>query len=310
MRKVNVDVRILWHTPDPARWIASAAKLCYKDADIPEIVEGMGEEEIDRRVEHILDSRHLSCLRHAVFHFGIQGVSRTYTHQQVRHNAGVDYEQQSQHYTTMRDWGCNAPPTVAKLLRRKARDMLEDDELALLEIYEGGMDSAKEYYNEAIRYGMPKEEARQLLPNACETRLVMTANLNAVFNMARQRTCFLNTPETLEVWQKIRLLVIGVMPILKRHLGPSCWTEGICWEGDRYFKKCGRPWGGRKDVVVWYPPFPRAIIYADGMETYKTVSGNKGLCKHLGKTKMLDKCDQQALAQAGKGGDGGDRKES
>jgi thymidylate synthase (FAD) len=84
---------------------------------------------------------------------------------------------------------------------------------------------------------VPREDARYLLPNAAETKLVCTMNARSLYNFFRLRCCRRAQWEIRELALKMREEVRRVAPVLFALAGPSCETEGICWEGEF---SCGR----------------------------------------------------------------------
>src|SRR5512145_3077352 len=91
-------VQLLTHTPDPEQVVAAAARLCYSDASIGQLLE-RAPEQAPKLLRKILDMGHLSVLEHASFTFGIEGISRACSHQLVRHRI-ASYSQQSQRYVS------------------------------------------------------------------------------------------------------------------------------------------------------------------------------------------------------------------
>ncbi|MDR1413078.1 MAG: FAD-dependent thymidylate synthase, partial [Actinomycetes bacterium] len=155
-----MNVQLLYHTPEPERAIAAAARLCYAPVGAAELMEVMSDEQIHSILRTILRSGHLAALEHASYTFAIDGVSRAMTHQLVRHRL-ASYNQQSQRYV---DYDTSPdfilPPSVA-------------DNPQAARVY---MDScARDFdaYRSLIDLGVPKEDARYLLPNAMETKIVV-----------------------------------------------------------------------------------------------------------------------------------------
>ena len=97
-----MKVELLFHTPDPERAIATAARLCYAPVGATELLETMPEDRVEKVLNTILSSGHFSTLEHASFTFAIEGVSRALTHQLVRHRV-ASFNQQSQRYVKFKD---------------------------------------------------------------------------------------------------------------------------------------------------------------------------------------------------------------
>ena len=97
-----MQVELLYHTPDPERAVATAARLCYAPVGASELMESLSDERIRKVLTTILESGHLSTLEHASYTFAIDGVSRALTHQLVRHRL-ASFNQQSQRYVRFDD---------------------------------------------------------------------------------------------------------------------------------------------------------------------------------------------------------------
>ena len=152
-----MHVELLYHTPDPERAIATAARLCYAPVGAAELMETMPEERIRSVLTTIMESGHFSTLEHASYTFAVDGVSRALTHQLVRHRI-ASFNQQSQRYVKFKD-GVDVvtPDTIASDPERKA---LFDDAIA----------AAVSAYEKLLDAGVPAEDARYLLPNAAESK--------------------------------------------------------------------------------------------------------------------------------------------
>ena len=97
-----MQVELLYHTPDPERAIATAARLCYAPVGAAELMEAMPEERVKSVLSTIMSAGHTSTLEHASYTFAVDGVSRALTHQLVRHRI-ASFNQQSQRYVKFTD---------------------------------------------------------------------------------------------------------------------------------------------------------------------------------------------------------------
>jgi flavin-dependent thymidylate synthase len=96
-----LKVKILSHTPNPEEVIASAAKLCYSSVGVNEIMDKQDNESIQKFIKRLASIKHLSPFEHASFTFAIEGVSRSLTHQLVRHRiASYCVSKDTQIYTS------------------------------------------------------------------------------------------------------------------------------------------------------------------------------------------------------------------
>ena len=172
-----MDVRLLSHTPDPERAIAAAARLCYAPVGAAELLETMSDEAVRKVLKTIITSGHTSALEHASYTFAIDGVSRALTHQLVRHRL-ASYNQQSQRYVSYAEEPAFiVPPAVAA-----------DPEAASSASWTPCAASFVAY-RRLLDSGVPAEDARYLLPNAMETKIVVTMNIRELLHFFELRCC-------------------------------------------------------------------------------------------------------------------------
>lgn len=221
-------VQLLDYTRNPELTVARAAKCCYSDSDIDTLCENMSQEEIEKYIEMLCRSGHMSPFEHANFTFAIEGVSRAMSHQLVRHRI-ASYSQQSQRYVDMCNFEYNTPASI------------EQNE-KFCERFHNLMYEISVFYDDMVEEGIPKEDARAILPNATQTRLVMTMNARSLHNLFYFRCCNRAQEEIREVADGMLQLVRNVAPALFKVAGPSCITEGKCHE----HKSCGKP---RVDLI-------------------------------------------------------------
>ncbi len=217
-----MQVVLLSFTPDPEQTVAAAARLCYSDAGAGELREQMGRERTVSFIKKLLSMGHESPLEHANFTFGMEGVSRTLTHQLVRHRI-ASYSQKSQRYVDESSFEYIIPPSVKK-------------EEEAYHLYVQQMEKIREAYA-ALAEKVPQEDARYLLPNACETKLVVTMNARSLRNFFRLRMCRRAQWEIRNLAEKMFEEVERVAPMLLHKAGPPCEAENYCPEG-RY--SCGK----------------------------------------------------------------------
>ncbi len=241
-----MKVRLLAYTPDPERTVASAAKLCYAAADIDTVREGLTDEKTAAFVEMLADMGHESPIEHASFTFGIEGVSRSLLAQITRHRI-ASFSVQSQRYVRENQFEYVTPPEIAEIpealeLYREAmeRDQKYYDELSAIlkkkhteELMALGMDEKA-----ASRAAEKKaiEDARFVLPNACDTKMIMTINARSLINFFHHRCCNRAQWEIRELADKMLEQVYRVAPDIFKKAGPSC-IAGPCPEGKM---SCGR----------------------------------------------------------------------
>lgn len=220
-----MDVRLLYSTPDPERAVAAAARLCYAPVGAAELLEQMSDTAVRKVLKTIITSGHTSALEHASYTFAIDGVSRAMTHQLVRHRL-ASYNQQSQRYVAYdEDPRFIVPPSVAA-----------DPEAAA----EFGQACADAFlaYRRQIELGVPAEDARYLLPNAMETKIVVTMNVRELLHFFELRCCKRAQWEIREVALAMLELVEPTAPHIFMDAGASC-RRGACREGKM---TCGDPY--------------------------------------------------------------------
>ncbi|RNL20774.1 FAD-dependent thymidylate synthase [Slackia faecicanis] len=220
-----MQVELLYHTPDPERAIATAARLCYAPVGASELMETMPPERVESVLSTIMKSGHFSTLEHVSYTFAIDGVSRALTHQLVRHRL-ASFNQQSQRYVKFKDGLATVKPaTVA-----------ENEEASAL--FDEAIEAAVSAYTKLLEAGIPAEDARYLLPNAAETKIVVTMNVRELLHFFELRCCNRAQWEIRELAQKMLELVRPTAPYVFLDAGPSC-VRGKCSEGKM---TCGKPY--------------------------------------------------------------------
>jgi thymidylate synthase (FAD) len=224
-------VRLIAFTGEPSRLVAAAAKLCYSASSVEELYDGLGDGEITRFLKILRDSGHESPFEHASFTFAIEGVSRVATHQLVRHRI-ASFSQRSQRYVTMGDAKYVAPPSVK-----------QNEEAAA--IFEKAARDAHEAYGRLASMGVPKEDARFILPHGWETSIIVTMNARELAHFFRLRLCRRAQWEIRATAREMLALAYGAAPELFESCGPRCLSGG-CAEK----KPCGRPYASLEEVLA------------------------------------------------------------
>lgn len=226
----TLKVTLLSHTPGPERAVAAAGRLCYSSSTAAALAEQMTDEEVGKLIRLLVNSGHLSTFEHASFSFGVDGISRACSHQLVRHRL-ASYSQQSQRYVPFSgESGFIVPPGIA-------------EEPEALAVFEEAMRSAREAYDRLVAIGEQRglgketiqEDARFVLPNAAETRIVVTMNARELRHFFQVRCCRRAQWEINRLAWTMLFLVKAAAPLLFRKAGPTC-LHGKCGEGKMY---CG-----------------------------------------------------------------------
>ena len=216
-----------------------ACRTCY-NAGTPtdmwrELEENpVSEEKMLKLIERVISSGHHSTLEHVQLTFLISGVSRSLSHQLVRHRLAA-ISQQSQRYCTFE--GGKFDYVIPQMIRGNEYT---------LGLFEGTMAHLAGVYSKLIQAGIPAEDARAVLPNACCTNLTWSVNIRELMHVCNERLCSCAQSEIRVMTQKIRLATISQLPFLKPFLVPKCEMLGYCNESKQ--RSCGRK--KVKEVVI------------------------------------------------------------
>ena len=211
------NVTLIEHTPNPELTVALAARLCYSPSSINDLREKLESSDIEVFLDKIMSLGHHSVLEHASFTFGIEGISRVTTHQLVRHRI-ASFSQQSQRYVSHKDdFTSIMPDTIAE--NPDAR-----------QIFAFMSETVHKAYAQLIELGIPAEDARYILPNATETKIIMTMNARELLHFFGLRCCQRAQWEIRQMSVEMLRLVKKVAPVIFREAGPGC-VGGTCPEG-------------------------------------------------------------------------------
>lgn len=241
-----MKVELLSHTPDPEKYIAAAAKLCYANADVDTLLDGLDEKKTADFIAMLASIGHESPLEHVSFTFAIEGISRACSHQLVRHRI-ASYSQQSQRYVAMDNFEYVTPPEIADL--PEAAEIFENEMKRAAESYERLAELLTEKHTAAfVAEGMDEKSARQkarkkanedarfVLPNACTTKIIVTMNARTLLHFFRLRCCNRAQWEIRDVAREMLRLAAAAAPSLFEKAGPAC-VSGSCTEGKM---SCGK----------------------------------------------------------------------
>lgn len=220
-----MHVELLYHTPDPERAIATAARLCYAPVGAAELMETMSEERMHSVLSTIMASGHFSTLEHVSYTFAIDGVSRALTHQLVRHRL-ASFNQQSQRYVKFKE-GVSVVKPESVLANEEANAVFDE-----------ATEAATSAYKKLLDAGVPAEDARYLLPNAAESKIVVTMNVR---ERCISSVCAAATARSgrfaswrIACWELAR----PTAPFVFADAGAPC-VRGACPEGKM---TCGNPY--------------------------------------------------------------------
>ncbi|MEE1070890.1 MAG: FAD-dependent thymidylate synthase [Cellulosilyticum sp.] len=269
--ETKLNVVVLSHTPEFEQNIVRGARLCYSSASIEGLRDKVTPEDAERFLNMILDIGHGSILEHSSITFGIEGVSRSLTHQLVRHRVGSSYSQKSQRYVSEGQFEYVIPKPIAKhealkadyikmmerlqedynhitfeLLKEQIKEQFEagyeneilkvaiQEEVAYDELVRIFKETDKKLYSKLEKIAI--ENARYVLPNACETKIQVTMNVRALFNFFKERLCDRAQEEIRDMAFEMWKACMEISPTIFKHAVPTC-VHGKCKEGKM---SCGK----------------------------------------------------------------------
>lgn len=235
-----MKVVLLSHTPEPEKYVATAAKLCYANCEVDTLLDGLDEEKTAAFIDKLISIGHESPIEHVSFTFAIEGISRACSHQLVRHRI-ASYSQQSQRYVSMDGFEYVTPPEIAD--DEEIKKLYEEQMERAADAYRTLADALeKKHYEKLLADGADEktakknarkkaiEDARFVLPNACTTKIILTMNARSLMNFFRLRCCNRAQWEIRAVAQEMLRLAIKAAPKLFANAGPAC-VRGACSEG-------------------------------------------------------------------------------
>lgn len=194
-----MQVTLVQGTPNPIETIAKIASICY-DSDPKDPL---------KLVKHLYANGHHSCFEHIYYTFKIEGISRACSHQLVRHRH-CSFTQRSQRYCSEDGFGFVMPKSIEEV-----------DEVGG---YVNFIDMVDAHYHELVALGVPNEDARMVLPNACTTSLYLSCNLRELIHIANERLC---TRAQWEIREVVKQMVALTDPALRFMLVPKCQSGRI-----------------------------------------------------------------------------------
>lgn len=211
-----MKVELIEHTSNPEETVAKAARLCYSDKPTGDIEI----KDVGKFVSKLAELGHYSPFEHASFTFAIDGISRACSHQLVRHRL-ASFSQRSQRYVSEDNFDYIVPESL----------------IGCKDKYEKFMAYTADLYKWLVLNGVPKEDARYILPNATATNIIVTMNARSLLNFFRLRCCNRAQWEIRELADSMYKECMKVAPLLFVNAGPACVT-GKCTEGKM---TCGKP---------------------------------------------------------------------
>ena len=224
----KLKVILLRHTLEPEETIALAAKLCYSKSTISDLKEKISQKDQSDFIRKLMDMGHESILEHVSFTFGVEGVSRVLLAQLTRHRI-ASFSVQSQRYVSYENgFGYIIPDSITALGEESVNRFREQ------------MNTLEKWYTEWQKLlgkgEKSNEDARFVLPNACETRIILTMNVRELRHFFSLRMCSRAQWEIRKMAEEMFRLCFETAPSLFMNAGPAC-LRGKCPEGE---KSCGK----------------------------------------------------------------------
>jgi len=218
-------VKLINYSKNIEKMVAQAARLCYSSRNIQEIAEAIDKEKQDNLIKKIMKLGHYSVLEHVSFTFSIENISRTCSHQLVRHRI-ASFSQRSQRYVK-----------VGKEQQYIIPRKIQNDGI-ILRKFKNLINNSYNLYLEMLEKGVPAEDARYILPQAVGTSIIFTANARELIHFFKLRCCNRAQWEIRELAIQMLRLAKKEAPLIFKDAGPPCLV-GPCPEGEM---TCGHPW--------------------------------------------------------------------
>jgi thymidylate synthase (FAD) len=219
-----MQIKLLSYTQNPIDTIYLACRQCYYPDSIQNLdLSLILEEDKIKLINQVTESGHTSVLEHVYFTFSISGVSRSLSHQLVRHRL-ASYSQQSQRYCDSYSNPVIMPTTIKR--NSEAKELFEHYVLIMQETYKGLQE-----------LGIPNEDARSVLGNCVGTNLVMTMNIRSLMNFFEERCCTCAQREIRTLANKLLEECRKILPGIFKNFGAKCFKLGYCNESKK--RHCG-----------------------------------------------------------------------
>ncbi len=216
----HLRVNWLGDSTDGEKLAEFAGRLCYMSQKNP------ARRATREYIDNIKKQGHGSVLEHANYSLLLEGVSRSLTHELVRHRAGFAYSQLSQRYVDESEAHFVVPPAIVgdETLEREWREQIEAAQKSYVRLVEHLMERYGWVADKVHRRKMAREAARGVLPNSTETKIVVTANARAWRTMLELRSS-----EGAEL--EIRRCAVAIVKLLSRE-SPAFFSDFEIYQAD------------------------------------------------------------------------------
>lgn len=228
MPRAELKVELLSHSMGGENIATLGAKLCYANAEIADLLQKVNSQDQEKFLSIILSTGHLSVIEHISFTFGVEGVSRALLGQLTRHRI-ASFSVQSQRYVSYeKGFRYIVPPAIEALGECAVREY--ESQMATIHNW------YKDWQSKLEKGERGNEDARFVLPNACETKLLVTMNARELLHFFSLRCCNRAQWEIHRLADEMLKLVKEKAPVIFKNAGPGC-VRGACPEGA---KTCGK----------------------------------------------------------------------
>jgi len=227
MPQVTLNVELLETTQNPVSVLYSAYRQCYSAEFAADLLKGDFKKQKEF-VKKMAGSGHESPLEHVKFTFAVEGVSRVLTHQLVRHRI-ASYSQQSQRYVKETDFDFIIPPSI------ETDEELKDRFIETMSKIQTGYNEMLKALTEKGRtHEEANEDARFVLPQAIETKIVVTMNCRELLHFFQERCCARAQWEIRGMAWKMLLICRDRLPAVFGNAGAKCISLGYCPEDEKF----------------------------------------------------------------------------
>jgi thymidylate synthase (FAD) len=220
----HLPVQWIGESSDGERLAEFAGRLCYMSQRNP------AKRSTAEYLENIKKQGHGSVLEHSVYVLLIEGISRSCSHELVRHRAGFGYSQLSQRYVDESDAAFVVPPAILgdEALEREWLEQVTADQAAYVRAVEALIKRYEWVADKIHRRKMAREAARSVLPNATETKIVASGNVRAWRTMLELRC-----GEGAE--QEIRRMAVACLRVLSAE-APALFSDFEIYRAEDAFE--------------------------------------------------------------------------
>jgi len=219
---IYIQVKLISYPKETDLIAKMAAAICYSGGHDYEEIRADAEKKPAEYLSKIVKNGHLSILEHNVYVFYVSGLSRVASHQLVRKRI-ASYSQQSQRYVDAKNFKAVIPETI--------------DKSPFIDLYNEKLEECSNLYQKMVDGGIPKEDARFILPGATTTQLIVSMNAHSLVDFFVQRLCVRSQWEIRRLAEIMLIEAQKVSPLIFKDLGAYCDFYGYCPEND---KSCGR----------------------------------------------------------------------